>query len=228
MRRHLVFGDAGFKEFHCFPMGRVADSTDDTHALVLVFIFDGPGFHHGRHAVDPFDAIFLEGLEHVDIDKVDAQFFAGDAEALHLFFDGIHEFVDLLGRSRARSAFDPRVGVTNVLWRNPRCVSLNLRTNIALFKQNGRTVTTKHGIAQTRFEPVPTRCQRAGDIAYVFVVHEQHRAQTMGFHALPRALGSIGPQPVPIDALLPIDTGNSEIRVTASRHLISPLVGAFV
>src|SRR6478752_4008143 len=100
-------------------------------------------------------------------------------------------------------------------------MTFDLDADIALLEKNGRIVTAEHPVAQARFQAVPARRQRTGHIAHVLVVHEQHRAQAVRFHAFARALGAVGAQPVPVDALLPVETGYAEIRhLSFSRSVI--------
>jgi hypothetical protein len=127
---------------------------------------------------------------------------------------GVGELVDLLGRGGTGRAFDPGEGVTDVVLRNPRAVAFDLEAEIALFEQNWPAVTAQHGVAQAGLETVPTGRQRAGDVAHVFVVHAEHRAEAVLLHHRARALDAIFAQALPVDALLPIETDGAEIRCT--------------
>ena len=60
----------------------------------------GLRFHYRSHTVDPSDVLFLENLNHVDVDEVNAELLAGDAVAGHLFDDRVGEFRHLLSRSQ--------------------------------------------------------------------------------------------------------------------------------
>ena len=202
----------GPQELHGFPVRGVADRADDAQAFLLVDVLDGARLHHRRHAVDPVDVRLLEDLDHVDVDEVDAELHAGDAALLHLLDDRLGELADLLGRGRPRRALDPGVRVAHVLLRDPRRMALDLEAEVALLEQHRRIVAAQHRVAQARLEAVPARRQRAGDVADVLVVHAQHRAEPVRLHALARALQAVLPQPVPVDALLPVQPGNAEIR----------------
>jgi hypothetical protein len=90
-------------------------------------------------------------------------------------------------------------------------VPLDLETEIALLEQNRAPVAAQHRVAQTRLQPVPSRGERAGDVADIFVVHAKHGAKAVLFHHRACALNAIFAQPVPIHPLLPIQAGNAEI-----------------
>src|SRR5262249_26741604 len=60
-------------------------------------------------------------------------------------------------------------------------------------------------------EPVPAGRQRAGEVAHVLVVHAEHGAEPVLLHHLARALGAVAAHPLPVDALLPIQSGDAEI-----------------
>src|SRR5262249_25562283 len=90
-----------------------------------------------------------------------------------------------------------------------------------------RAVTAKQRIAQSGLEPVPARRERAGEVAHVLVVHAQHGAEAVLLHALARTLGPVLLHPVPVDALLPIQSADAEIcrahglsRVEAARFCL--------
>ncbi len=212
MRGHLVLGDAGAQEFHAFPVRGVADRADDAHAFLLVDVLDGARLHHRRHAVDPGDVLVLENADHVDVDEIDTELLARDAVALHLFDDGVGELGHLLGRGGAGGALDPGEGVADVFLRQPRRVALDLKPEVALLEQHRIAVAAQHGIAQAWLEPVPARSERAGDVAYIFIVHAQQGAEAVLLHHLARPFGPVFAQPIPVDALLPIQTRDAEIR----------------
>jgi hypothetical protein len=90
-------------------------------------------------------------------------------------------------------------------------VALDLVAEVALLEEHWRIVTADDRIAEAGLQPVPAGRQRAGDVADVLVVHTEHRTEAGGLHALTRALRSILPQPVPVDALLPVESRDSEI-----------------
>src|SRR5215831_314755 len=211
MRRHLVLGDAGAQELHAFPVRGVADGADDAHAFLLIDVLDGARFHHRRHAVDPGDVLVPENANHVDVDEIDAEFLSGHAVALHFLDDGIGELGHLLGGSRAGGALDPGEGVADVFFRQPGRVTLHLKAEIALLEKHRGAVPAQHRIAQTGLEPVPSRSERAGDVAYVFIVHAKQGAEAVLLHHLARPLGAVCAQPIPVDALLPIQTRDTEI-----------------
>src|SRR6266568_2918189 len=91
-------------------------------------------------------------------------------------------------------------------------MALDLEAEITLLEQNRRIVAAQHRVAQAGFQPVPAGGQGSGDVAHVFVVHEQQRAQSVSLHALARPFQAVLSQPVPVDALLPVQSRNAEIR----------------
>ena len=99
----------------------------------------------------------------------------------------------------------------------------DLKAEIALFEQDRRAVAAQHRIAQAGLEPVPAGGQRAGEIADIFVIHAQERAETVLFHHRASPLGAVFSQPVPVDPLLPIHSGDAEIR----SHLILPRADSY-
>ena len=66
----------GLQELHRLPVRGVADGADHAQAFLLVDVLDGARLHHRRHAVGPVDLRVLEGLDHVDVDEVDAELHA--------------------------------------------------------------------------------------------------------------------------------------------------------
>src|SRR6185295_12277534 len=72
---------------------------------------------------------------------------------------------------------------------------------------------------QAGLEPVPARRQRAGEIAHVLVVHAKERAELVLLHHLAGTFGAVAAQPVPIDALLPIEARDAEI---CRAHMVPP------
>src|SRR5262249_2842989 len=155
---------------------------DDAEALLLVFTLDRTRFHHRRHAVDPVDVVLLEDVDHVDVDEVDAELFAGDAVLAHRLHHGAGELGHLLLRGRPRGAFDPGEGVTHVLLRNPWAVPLDLEADVALLEQNRTAVAAQHGVSQSWFQPIPAWSERAGDVAHILVVHAEQGAEAMLLH----------------------------------------------
>src|SRR6266852_2262546 len=212
MRGHLVLGDAGAQEFHAFPMRRIADRADDPETFLLVHALHRARVHHRGHAVDPVDVVLLEDVDHVDVDEVDAELLPGDAVVAHRLQHRLGELADLLGRSRTRRAFDPGERVAHVLLRDPRRMALDLEAEVALLEEDRTAVAAQHRVAQPGLEPVPARRERAGDVAHVLVVHAQKRAEAVLLHHRARALDAIFAQALPVDALLPVQPGNAEIR----------------
>src|SRR5215467_4661985 len=97
---------------------------------------------------------------------------------------------------------------------------LDLEAEVALLEQHRRAVAAQKRVAQPRLEPVPARRQRAGEIAYVLVIHAEHGAKPVLLHHLARPLGAVLAHAVPVDPLLPVKTSDAEIRT----HQHSPLV----
>ena len=95
---------------------------------------------------------------------------------------------------------------------------LDLESEVALLEQDRPTVAAQHGVAQAGLETIPAGRQRAGDVAYVLVVHAQHGAEAVFFHHRACALDAVLAHAVPIDPLLPIQSGNAEI----SSHGVLP------
>src|SRR5499426_1600710 len=211
VRRDLVLGEAGLEELHALPVRRVADRADHAQAFLLVLVLDRARLHHRRHAVGPVELRVLERLQHVDVDEVDAELAARDVRLLHLLHDGVRELLHLLRGGGPRGALDPGVGPAHVVFGNPRRVALDLEPDVTLLEQHRRIVAAQHRVAQPGLEPVPAGSEGAGHVADVLVVHEQHRAQPVGLHPLPRPLGAIVAQAVPVDALLPVQPDHPEI-----------------
>src|SRR6266852_8961822 len=211
MRRHLVLGNARAQELHAFPVRGVADRADDAHTFLLVDVLDGTRLHHRRHAVDPGDVLVLENADHVDVDEIDTELLAGDAVALHFFDDGVGELGHLLGRGGTGRALDPGEGVADVFLRQPGRVALDLEPEVPLLEKHRIAVAAQQGIAQAGLEPVPSRGERAGDVAYIFVVHAKQGTEAGLLHHLARPFGPVFAQPIPVDALLPIQTRDTEI-----------------
>src|SRR5208282_4076439 len=97
--------------------------------------FDRARLHHRRHAVGPSNVLFLENLDHVDVDEVNAKLLAGDAVAAHLFDDGVGEFRYLLRCRWPGRAFDPGEGMPDVFLWQPRNMSFDLKADVALLEQ---------------------------------------------------------------------------------------------
>src|SRR5207247_329649 len=131
---------------------------------------------------------------------------------------GLRELANLLRRGGTSGPLDPRVRPLDVFFRNPRRVALDLEPEVALFEKHRRIVTAKHRVSQAGLQAVPARRQRARQISHVLVVHAEHRAEAVRLHALARALEAVRAHAIPVDALLPVQTRNSEIRT----HLAAP------
>src|SRR5262249_29604479 len=116
---------------------------------------------------------------------------ACDTVALHLAEHGVGEFLHLLLRARSRGAFDPGIGIADVLLGYPRRMALDLKSEITLFEQHRSAVAAEERVAQPRFEAVPSGGKRAGEIADVLVVHAKHGAEPMLFYLLARGLGAV-------------------------------------
>src|SRR5262249_32287351 len=79
-------------------------------------------------------------------------------------------------------------------------------------EQDRRAVAAQHGVAQAGLQSVPPGRQRAGDVAAVLIVHAKKRAKTVLLHHLARPLDAVVAQALPVDFLLPIGAGDTEIR----------------
>ena len=211
MRGHLILGQARLEELQALPVRGVADGADHAHALLLIDVLDGARLHHRGHAIDPVDTLVLEHLDHVDVDEVDAQLHSGNIALLHLLLDAFGELGHLHDRGGAGSALDPGEGVLDVLFWNPGIVPFELEADVALFEYHRRIVTAEQGVAQAGLELAPAGGEGGRDIADVFVVHQQHRAQAVGLHPLPGPFEPIGAHPVPVDALLPIHSHRPKV-----------------
>src|ERR1700674_5461327 len=83
---------------------------------------------------------------------------------------------------------------------------LDLKADVALLEQHRRAVAAQQCIAQPGLQSIPARSERAGHVTDVLVVHEQQRAESVRLHAFPRPLQAVCAQPVPVDALLPVQS----------------------
>ena len=212
VRRHLVFGDPRPQELHRLPVRGVADGADDAEAFLLVDVLDGARLHHRRHAVDPVDLRVLERLDHVDVDEVDAELHPGHAALLHLARAmALVNFPTCWRDAGTGRALDPRVRPADVLLGNPRRVALDLEPEVALLEEHRRVVAAEHRVSEPGLQAVPARRQRAGQVADVLVVHAQHRAEAVRLHALASALQPVLPHAIPVDALLPVESRDSEV-----------------
>jgi hypothetical protein len=86
--------------------------------------------------------------------------------------------------------------------------------DVALLVDDRLPALAQDDVTQAGLEPVPARRQRAGDVTHVLVVHAEHGAEPVLLHHRARALDAVFAQAVPIDALLPIQAGDAEIRST--------------
>ena len=117
-------------------------------------------------------------------------------------------------------ALDPGVRPLDVFLGNPRRMALDLEPEVALLEQHRRIVAAEHGVAQPGLEAVPARRQRAGQIPHVLVVHADHGAEAVRLHALARALQPVLPHAIPVDALLPVESRDSEVCSHCSLCLV--------
>src|ERR1700733_14854191 len=178
---------------------------------MLVLILYGARLHHSGHAVAPLDLFVLENLDHVDVDEIDTQLHALHAALLHLLLDGLGKLANLLRGGCPGGALDPGVGVADLVFRDPRRMLLDMHSDVALLEQYRSIVAAKQRVAETRLQSIPTGSQCAGDVTNVLVVHEQHRAQAVRLHPLARALQPVFTQPIPINALLPIQSYGANV-----------------
>ena len=161
VRGHLVLGDAGAQELHALPVGGVADGADDAEAFLLVLVLDRARFHHRRHAVDPVDALFLEHLDHVDVDEVAAELLPGDAV---FFISLMTALVNLFTCWVEAGPAAPLIQANE--WRmfsfgiHGR-VPLDLHADVALLEQHRPPVAAQHRVTQAGLEPAPAGGQRA-------------------------------------------------------------------
>src|SRR5436309_5529732 len=63
-----------------------------------------------------------------------------------------------------------------------------------------------------------SRRDGTGYIADVFIVHREQRAQAIALHRLPGAIQAVLPQPLPVDALLPVGAHQTETRRATVYH----------
>ncbi len=216
---------ARLQELHELPVRGVADGADLAHALVLVLILDGAGFHHRGHAVGPVDLRVLEDLDHVDVDEVDAELLAVNTGFLHFALRLLVNLVTCCQRGGTGCALDPRVGILDVVFRDPRRVLCDMHADVALFEQYRRVVAAQQRVAQTRLQAVPARGEGAGHVTDVLVVHQQHGAEAMCLHALTRALQTVCAQTLPVDALLPIQSHHAYVcHVALQLEIITRLI----
>src|SRR5439155_8410571 len=79
-------------------------------------------------------------------------------------------------------------------------------------------------IAQTWLEPAPAGCHRAGDVADILIIHCEQSTQAIALHRFACAVEAIFPQPIPVDALLPVGADETETRSAASYHTASLII----
>ena len=108
-------------------------------------------------------------------------------------------------------ALDPRVRIADIFLGDPRRMLLDVQADVALLEQHRRVVAAEQAIAQPGLQAVPAGGKGAGHVAHVLVVHQEHRAQPVRLHALARALEPVFAQPIPIDALLPIQSHHADV-----------------
>src|SRR5262249_24577220 len=122
------------------------------------------------------------------------------------------------------SALDPSIGVANVLLGKPRRMPLNVKAEIALLKQHRLAVTAQQRIAQARLQAIPAGRKCAGKVADILVIHAQHGAEAGRLHALARTLKPVFAQALPVDPLLPIHAGDTEVRSHRSPPELSAIM----
>ena len=191
-------------------MSDVTDRSNHPHCLDFVWALDRTSFHHGGHSIDPVDAAFLKCPNHVQIHEVDTNRLVGDSSIFEIVHQCIAEFRHLSGGGRACGAFNPRVRVPHVLFRNPRRVLSDVVPDIALLIQNRLFALGKYGIPKTRLQLVPPRRHCRGDVADVLVVHQQHRTKAVAFHCLACTLQAPLTDLLPVDAFTPVGREYSE------------------
>src|SRR5690349_18342347 len=91
-------------------------------------------------------------------------------------------------------------------------MAFDLKPDVALFEQHGLAVAAQDGVAKAGLETIPARGERARDVTAVLVVHAEQCAKAVLLHHLTRALDAVLAQTIPVDLLLPISSGNAEIR----------------
>src|SRR5207244_4272672 len=199
-------------------VARIADGGHDAHRLKLVFIFNCARFHHGRCAVGPVDFRLLEGVDHIEIDEVNPERSFLYVVFPHLLHNRSREFFHLLARCASHGSLDPRVGVAHVIARYPRAMAIDLYADVALLEKDGFGPLTKESVAKSGLQPAPAGSDGAADVADVFIVHRQQRAQAIALHRFPGAIQAVLPQPVRVDALLPVGAHQTETRRATVYH----------
>src|SRR6266542_3173737 len=117
-------------------MAAIADGGDDAHRFQLIFVFDRARFHHGRCAVGVIYFGLFEGVDHIEVDEVDAYKGFLDMILAQFLHDRVGEFFHLLSGSAAYCSFDPRVGVAHVVARDPGAVAIDLYPDVSLFEKD--------------------------------------------------------------------------------------------
>ena len=197
----------------------VADGGDDAHRLQLVLVFDSARFDHGRGTVCPVNFRLFEGVDHIEIDEVDAQGGFLDVVLSQLFHDRVGELLHLLPRSAPHRSLDPGVGVAHVVARYPRAVTIDLDADVTLLEKNRLGALAKQRVAKTGLQPAPAGRDGAGDVAHIFIVHRQYaRPSPLRFIASRARFKRYFLQPLPVDALLPVGADQTETRCAAGYH----------
>src|SRR5579875_27272 len=91
-------------------------------------------------------------------------------------------------------------------------MTLDVDSDITLLVQDWVLAFDQNRVLEARLEPVPTRRERRGEIADVFIVHAENCAELVLAHHLPCAIDTIFAHALPIDALLPIHPDGAEGR----------------
>src|SRR5438094_6552567 len=218
MGGNLMLLHAGPDEVGNSCMAPIADGGVDAHCLQFVLVFDRAGFYHRRCAVDPVNFRLLEGVDHVDVDEVNPERSFLYVVFPHLLHNRSREFFHLLAGCASHGSLDPRVGVAHVIARYPRAVVIDLYADVALLEKDGFGSLTKESVAKSGLQPAPAGSDGAADVADVFIVHREQRAQAIALHRLPGAIQPIVPESLPVDALLPVGAHQTETRRATVYH----------
>src|SRR3990172_8319410 len=129
---------------------------------------------------------------------------------ISLTMASVNFFTCWRGGGGTGGALDPGIGPADVLRRDPRRMALDLEADVPLLEQDRRSVAAEERVPEAGLQPVPARRERAGHVPDVLVVHEEERAQVVGLHPLPSPLQPVRAEPIPVDALLPVDADGPE------------------
>jgi hypothetical protein len=183
----------------------------------LVDRLDLAGVEHHLLGVEHRDPLGLERRNHRRLGDVDAE-----RHVEHAL--GLQDLADLAGGPpeqagvRSHRATQPDHPGVDVVLRQPRAVQAVML--------GGRAEVPDVGAAAARLERVarhlvagPLADVRAGDVADVVEVEQQHGAEVGGVERGPGAAEAIGPEAVGVDALLPVDGHGSRRRERPHRIL---------